>query len=845
MDSQRMPAAKVPVGASPKLVPRIADERWAFQVRLGDALRGLATSDEVQDQACRILGQHLAANRVHVAEIDGNAFWVRARYVNGVGPLPDRGPVTMFGAQLLEAFRQGEPAVVEDVDRDARFTPAERARLHQVEIAAFAAVRLTKEGRWAGVLGAHSATPRAWTPADITTIVDVADRIWTFGERAKAEVALRESEARYAAIFENSPVGVALTRWSDRRTVKANPVLLRWLGFRAEDVLGKTTTELGISTAEGQAELEAMLESQGSVRDFECRRNASSGATLILSLNLDWIFVNGEKHVLTTIRDLTDLRGAEDAARALEQERIVELARAEALRHSESRYSGILQASADAIVSVDAQQRIRLFNRAAQQIFGYAPEEVIGAPVDILLPGDQVSRVISERTAQLHGRRKDGEEFPADATISKVVVDGETIVTAALRDITSKLRGEIEQRLLSELGKSLATRIDEDVALTTLTTLPVREFGDLSSLYTVGEDGSVQRRGIACRDPIAQPWIALMKTLPVDRRTLHPLWQLIDTKRPVLLQFERSAYESLALSGEHQQALERLKPRSTVGVPLLVGDRLLGCLFVSSCWPSRALDGRDVALLEEVARRTALSLDNARLYRSARRAIQARDAVLAIVAHDLRTPLGSILLNTALTGPPPGGPERRSRRATEAIERAVLQMGQLIDDLLDVALMESGHLELDWTTIVPADLLTEVVETYRPQALTQSITLGHEAGVDLPLARGDRHRVLQVMQNLIANAMRAAPLGIVTLAARHRGAEVLFSVSDNGTGIAPDDLPHVFDRFWQVQKTRRGGAGLGLSIVKSIVESHGGRTWIESALGVGTTVFFTLPAEPA
>jgi PAS domain S-box-containing protein len=550
------------------------------------------------------------------------------------------------------------------------------------------------------------------------------------------------------------------------------------------------------------------------------------------------------------VGDMSDEIGADsDRARA----EAAPCASAEALRRSESRCFGILQAAADAIVSIDERQRITFFNRAAEQAFGYSQAEVIGEHLGMLLPerfrpghreqvarfaaGSEASRLISDRT--LFGRRKDGEEFPAEATVSKLTVGDETILTATLRDVSAKLRGEIEQRLLSEVGRALASRIDETVAFANLTRLTVLEFADVSTLF-VAEEGRVERRGMACRSPANEWFRELLMGMPLERGNSHPVWQVLDTRRSLLLQDPTGEFDRRGVSEALGQALHRLRPRSLIAVPVLMGERALGALVVASCRPSRPFDARDVALMEEVARRVALSLENARLYGLAKKAVQARDEVLSIVAHDLRSPLGAILLQATLTRRM-SGPERRSLRPAEAIERSVSQMKRMINDLLDVAQIESGRLELDPASVAPLDLLREVAETHRDLARKRSIELRWAAAPDLPQTWADRGRVVQVFDNLIGNAMRFSSHGAISLRADAMRGEILFSVADTGFGIAPDDLPHVFDRFWQASRAQRGGAGLGLAIVKGIVEAHGGRAWVESKLGSGTTVFFTIP----
>jgi PAS domain S-box-containing protein len=837
-------------------VAREAELRGAFQLRLGDALRALASPREVQRTACLMLGEHLGVNRVHFAELEGEELVIRASFSRGVRPFPVAGPVATFGAGILQSYRRDRTVAVADVEHDARLTPAERDLLRASGTAAFAGAMLSRDGRSVAILGVHSKTARRWTPADVATIGDVADRVWTAAQRAEAEAELRESEARYAAIFERSPVGKALSRWSDRVIVSANPAFVRIFELTLEQVLGKTCVDLGIFSSAARGRLQSLLEAGDFVRDLECPGFASSGAARILSLNLDWVSINGEKHVLTTVRDMTELRRAEATARVQERERLMEQARTEALRRSEAKYSGILETSADAIVSVDDQQRITLFNRAAEEVFGYTRREAMGAPLDRLISegmpgaqsqqvasgaaGDQVGRALSERSGRLVARRKGGEEFPADAAVSKVNIDGRTLLTVSLRDATARVRHDVEQRLLSELGSALASRIEEDVALSALTQLTVREFADLSTFYLVGEDGSVQRHGVACRDPAREELKDVIMGLPIDRRADHPLWKVLRTRTSQLVSLEHG-FASLALGDEYRRVLEILSPRSVIGVPLLVGDRLLGALLVVACRPSRPFDAQDVALVEQVARRVALSLENARLYHATQRAIRGRDEVLGIVAHDLRSPLGTISMNASVIRAWEQHPERQCRRPVEAIERSASHMSRLINDLLDVTAMESGHLELARGGVAPGELVGEVIESHRDRAAAASIELHAQAPAGLPEAWADRGRLLQVFDNLLGNAIRVTAGGGVSVGAGRRAGELLFWVADTGPGIAPEDLPHLFDRFWQAHKTRRGAAGLGLSIVKLIVEAHGGRVWFESRVGGGTTAFFTVP----
>jgi signal transduction histidine kinase len=180
-----------------------------------------------------------------------------------------------------------------------------------------------------------------------------------------------------------------------------------------------------------------------------------------------------------------------------------------------------------------------------------------------------------------------------------------------------------------------------------------------------------------------------------------------------------------------------------------------------------------------------------------------------------------------------------------AIERAALRMNSLIEDLLEVTQAEAGQLSSQPGALPAAQVLADAVEAQMALAVAASIELRLDLPSDVPAIWADRHRALQVFENLIGNALKfTKPNGVITVGAKPDKRAVLFWVSDTGSGIARDELPHLFDRFWQGRRAR-GGAGLGLPIVKAIVEGHGGRIWVESMPGQGSTFFFTLPrAQP-
>jgi len=187
-------------------------------------------------------------------------------------------------------------------------------------------------------------------------------------------------------------------------------------------------------------------------------------------------------------------------------------------------------------------------------------------------------------------------------------------------------------------------------------------------------------------------------------------------------------------------------------------------------------------------------------------------------------------------------PAGQSHKPEDAIHRAATRMNRLIQDLLDVARMESGQPTIERARLSARELIVGAVEMLRPLADSSALELRVDVDDDVPDMLGDRDRLLQVVENLIGNAIKfTEPGGSITAGAAAREREVRFWVADTGVGIAPEHLPLVFDRFWQVTRSGRHGAGLGLPIAKGIVEAHGGRIGVTSRPGRGTTFWFTIP----
>jgi signal transduction histidine kinase len=235
----------------------------------------------------------------------------------------------------------------------------------------------------------------------------------------------------------------------------------------------------------------------------------------------------------------------------------------------------------------------------------------------------------------------------------------------------------------------------------------------------------------------------------------------------------------------------------------------------------------------------ALARENSELYEQAQQAVQAREQILAIVSHDLKNPLATILMTTSMLSSEAPEDQRLAR-----IQRAAQSMLRLIEDLLDFASIEAGSLGIEPLPHDPGSLIVETLASFESVARAKGLRLSADVGQELPKVSCDRGRILQVLSNLVNNAIKVTPeSGQVILRATARGQEVVFAVSDTGPGISEQDVQHLFERYWRSHEAKYAGTGLGLAIARGIVRAHDGQIRVQTELGRGTTFLFALPAS--
>ncbi len=402
---------------------------------------------------------------------------------------------------------------------------------------------------------------------------------------------------------------------------------------------------------------------------------------------------------------------------------------------------------------------------------------------------------------------------------------------------------EQRERFLGDASRVLAESLDYEQTLRTIAHLAVPELADWCIVDLLNEDGTLTRVSAQHRDPACEPLVEALHRRPPTHDAAAGAPSVV---RSGILEYVPNISEALLLrrepDPERLAILRRLALNATICAPLIARERILGAITLST-GAGRDLTREDVRVAEDLARRAAFAIDNARLYEEAQRALRAREEILAVVTHDLRSPLSAVIAGASLLASvDAAAPDlERIRHRAESIQRAAQHMLRLVNDLTDLAQIDAGRLMIHRTLEDPAAVLQEVLEALAPVVTRRGGTLQMDAGSDLPRAVSlDRDRVRQVLANLVGNANKVGASRIV-VGADARGQDLVFWVADNGPGIAPDDRARMFERYWRGRRPEYKGSGLGLPISNGIIKAHGGRMWIESTVGEGSTFLFSIP----
>lgn len=486
----------------------------------------------------------------------------------------------------------------------------------------------------------------------------------------------------------------------------------------------------------------------------------------------------------------------------------------QALRVSQDRFAGILEIASDAIIALNAQQQITLFNQGAERVFGYSAAEVIGQPLDILLPSRYISahrehvtgfgsrhqhraRRMGERQ-EIYGQRKDGSEFPAEASISKLEVGGEAIFTVILRDISERRRVEDALSRLSRQNELILSSVGEGICGI-----------DLEGNITFVNPSAARLLGYSIADLTGQPLAIILPTTRPDNSPYpfadSPTYRAMQDGNVYLISdesFERR--DGTRFSVEY------------TSTPIVENGIIVGAVVTFR-------DVTDRRIVEKM-----------------------KDEFISVVSHELRTPLTSIhgslgMLTSGLIAAESEKGKRLLHIAVESTDRLV----RLINDILDIERIESGKVTMMKEVCNVDELIEEAVNGVQAIADRTNLTLS-PSSVSAQIW-ADFDRIIQILTNLLSNAIKFSPAdSTISVSAEidSTGSDVLFKVIDRGRGIPADKLDTIFERFQQVDASdsrNQDGTGLGLAICRSIVQQHAGRIWVDSTLGEGSTFTFSLP----
>ncbi len=539
-----------------------------------------------------------------------------------------------------------------------------------------------------------------------------------------------------------------------------------------------------------------------------------------------------------------------------------------AAAESRERLAAIVESSTDAIVGEDLNGVITSWNDAAERLFGYTAAEAIGKSIRFIIPEDRQDEFTKKIEAIRRGERveytdtvrvrKDGKRIDVASHIVPIRTnEGEVIGAAKIaHDISALKRTERILRFLAEASSELASLVDYKSTMQRIARLAVPFFADWCIVDAIDPQGQIERMAHAHANPEKERSLQEhVERYPLDWNSSALSAQVLRSGKPQLISEVTPAFiEHVAVDQRHREILTQLDPKSAVSVPIMIRNRPVGSLTFVASESGRRFSASDVELASELARRSAVAIENARLYQDLKETERQKDDFLAMLAHELRNPISAIQYanETARISSP------IEYQAGEVIDRQVQNLVHLIDDLLDVSRITRGKIELRREPIDGRTLLDRAVATAEPLIKARM----HELVVEppngpLPLFV-DPTRAEQILVNLLTNAAKYTPEGgRITARATATDGHAIFKIKDTGLGIPEPMLHRVFELFTQLNPSldrSQGGLGIGLTVVRKLAELHGGSVSAASE-GPGRGSEFTVrlpladvpmsPAEPS
>jgi len=611
-----------------------------------------------------------------------------------------------------------------------------------------------------------------------------------------------QSSGLRAAVLEGTGVGIVVVD-SHGHVVIANSAFCDLLGYAKEELLGLHERSLTHDDADAPL-FQDLLAGRRTRYAIDKRYLHKSGAEVWGRVTVTLLRESAGDFAVAVVEDITEKRGIEEAA--------------DEVRKAHERYALVARATNDVIWDWDAEHGTIIWNEALQSMFGYAPDQIDNRLQwwDSHLHPDDRERVV----AGINGIIEKGgsswtDEYRferADGSFTEVLdrgyiarsEDGTPIrMIGAMLDVTERKRAERTATFMAEASAVLASSLDYHVTLARVAELTVPLLADCCFVDLRTGEETFERLASATKDAARDLFAGLVReviTTGVPRLLAH-----IDSTHPL-----------------HASGIG-----SALVVPLVVvsGERPMGALTLAMSHSRRVLAERDTRVVEDVARRAAMAIEHARLYDDAQKANLAKDEFLAILSHELSTPLTIILGWSGILSRDDVTQEELTR-GVESIRAGALAQAQLIDDVLDLSRVTTGKLRLDVQPVSIGQLVADSLTAVRVASAAKRIELIAPDTTTAATVLGDANRLRQVIWNLLTNAIKfTPPEGRVVVDLEITSGTVRLSVTDTGRGIAREFLTHVFEPFRQADASTtraHGGLGLGLAIVRYLVEGHGG-----------------------
>lgn len=707
----------------------------------------------------------------------------------------------------------------------------------------------------------------------------------------------KKSEAKFVGLLESAPDAMVITS-EDGKILMVNAQTEQIFGYNRDEIIGKDIEILiperfhhnHTSYREGYVENPKVRRMGIGMNLFGKRKD---GSEFPVEISLSPLKVIDEEGimVISAIRDIT------------------------IQKKSELKFMVLWESAPDAKVITSSDGEILMINAQTERFFGYQRDEIIGKKVEVLIPKRFHQKHIIDRNEyaedpkirgmgmgmDLFGLRKDGSEFPVEISLSplKMLDEEGVVVISAIRDITKqkeaeseikKLNGNLEQLViertyelelalknektareemnqnqlrltfLTKASDILVSSLDYSETLKNLANLVTPEIADWCAIDEVEENGTIKRIVATHVDPKKIEFaFELQQKYPSDPNASNGIFEVIRNRKPLLYhEISQEFIESLAHNQEHLRLIHELGVKSAIVVPLLNRDKIYGVLTLVLSDSGRLFDENDLEFAKELARRTTLAIENAKMYKEVqnnnaelerrvnKRTIELEninkelEAFSYSVSHDLRAPLRSIDgFSNKILKDYGNLFDDQGKDYFNRVMNASRHMGNLIDDLIKLARI--SRIDMNMEEINLSIMARSIFDAYKESNPERIANISIQ---DDMIITGDQNLLHIAMQNLLGNAWKYSknkPETEIEFSTMTKDGQIIYFIRDNGAGFDMRYVDKLFGAFQRLHSlTEFEGTGIGLATVQRIIRRHQGTIWAESEVDKGTTFFFTL-----